>query len=187
MYPRAINPPMDDMLMMAAGWLSRSSGSASLQPRNTLSTLTEKARCQSSRLVLSNVPPRPMPALFTSTDNPPSADWARMSASAHSSALVTSWRQDRAASGPKSAAIARACSAAASSLMSVSSTLAPSAASARAMAAPMPCAAPVTKAFLPARRLVMVARPAACCPAALVPETAAASHRWHRPAPAAAR
>ncbi len=74
---------MDEMLMIEPGWLARMYFSACLVPRNTESRLTPITSFQSSKLSSSMLPPREMPALFTSTEIPPMAASASSRAKIH--------------------------------------------------------------------------------------------------------
>ena len=150
MVSEAISPAIELMLTIEPGWWSFIKGIAVWQPRNTESTLTAKPRFQSSSVQVSILPRTPIPALLSSTDSPPSRSRAISTAAFHCSGLVTSSLQENAVSAPNAALIVAAVSAAPASLTSVHNTRAPSRASIMALAAPSPCAAPVTKASLPA-------------------------------------
>ena len=122
-------------------------GSAARQPRNVPSTLTRYISRKSASVVDSMSPKRPMPAELSKTSRRPWRATRSATTRGQASSSVTS----------RTAVVCGAPSAAASaarpiSSRSVATIVAPSAARRSAAARPMPDAAPVMSATLPATR-----------------------------------
>lgn len=153
-----LNACVDAMFTMQPRPRSTMPGSAARQPCHTPSRSTAKQRRQSSSLIVSGSANTLMPALFTSTSSGPNSASVRASAARTESWRVTSACSASTRAPSTSAAIAAAIAAAVrcacSTSTSSSATHAPSRANACAIAAPMPRAAPVTAATLPASRAI---------------------------------
>src|SRR5580704_11574301 len=129
----------------------RNTGTTAWQPRKTPLTLTANVRSNSSSPIsIIGLLMWVVPALLTRMSRPPNAESVSATAAAKSAFLVTSQRMAMAL-----LPMARAAALAASTLMSASATRAPSRANVSAMHLPMPDPAPVTKAVLPSRRILL--------------------------------
>src|SRR5271157_2815960 len=117
---------------------------ASRQPKKVPSTLTAWTLRQSASVSVSILPFVPTPALLTRMSSRPNVSTTASTTSRQRASSVTSCMRVRSASGPRAA---RPCS-----LRSVAATFAPSARNSAAVARPMPDAAPVMSATLPASR-----------------------------------
>ena len=136
------------MLMIDPPPARRMAGITLLVPRNTPLALMSIMRSQSSTVVSSIRPPPPMPALLTRTFSLPKRLWATPTAFCQSDSLVTS-RRAKAAS-PPFALMSASTPRPSASRTSPMTTCAPSRANINASAAPIPRAAPLINATLPA-------------------------------------
>ena len=137
-------PATEERLTIEPPPLSFIARTASRQPRNVPSTLTALTLRQSASVACSMLPRTPMPALLTRMSSRPNAARTASTTSRQRASSVTSWASTRSASGPSVLRPA--------SFRSVAATLAPWPWNSAAVALPMPDAAPVMSATLPARR-----------------------------------
>lgn len=114
--------------------------------------------CQSaSERSASGAPPRKTPALFTATSSVPNASAAASTRAWASAASDTS--PVTASALPPRSSISRTVSSSGSLRRPATTTRAPSSAKASAIARPMPEPAPVTRAVLPVKRLLVMISP----------------------------
>ena len=139
-----MTPATEERLTIEPPPLSFIARTASRQPRNVPSTLTALTLRQSASVAVSMLPRTPMPALLTRMSRRPNAAITASTTARQRASSVTSWASTRSASGPSPTSAA--------SLRSVATTFAPWPWNSAAVARPMPEAAPVMSATLPARR-----------------------------------
>src|SRR5215468_2430069 len=144
-------PSWDEMLMMDPPPARRIAGMAVLLPRKTPVALISMTRCHSSTGVSSTLPWPLTPALLTRMCNAPKWSSAVATACCQSASRVTSRRTNTAS--PPAARMSASTFRPSASRMSPMTTFAPSWANRHASTAPIPRAAPLINATLPANRI----------------------------------